>query len=72
MKGKKLFAAAAQEAWEEAAVLGKVSRKPLGRSDYGKILPAMKACAVASLGTHWRPILLRVSGQKSDSENAIG
>jgi len=38
MKGKKAFSAAAQEAWEEAGVLGKIAKKPLGRFEYDKVL----------------------------------
>jgi 8-oxo-dGTP pyrophosphatase MutT (NUDIX family) len=36
MKGKKPHEAAAQEAWEEAGVLGRVAKKSLGHYDYDK------------------------------------
>jgi 8-oxo-dGTP pyrophosphatase MutT (NUDIX family) len=48
MKGKKPHAAAAQEAWEEAGVIGKVGKKPLGRFEYEKLMPEGEAvpCSV--------------------------
>lgn len=39
MKGKKPHEAAAQEAWEEAGVLGRVVKKSLGHYDYDKAAP---------------------------------
>lgn len=39
MKGKKPHEAAAQEAWEEAGVLGRVVKKSLGHYDYDKAGP---------------------------------
>jgi 8-oxo-dGTP pyrophosphatase MutT (NUDIX family) len=48
MKGKKDHAAAAQEAWEEAGVLGRIGKKPLGRYEYGKVLTDTTVrCSVA-------------------------
>ncbi|WP_082537141.1 MULTISPECIES: NUDIX hydrolase [unclassified Aureimonas] len=39
MKGKKPYEAAAQEAWEEAGVIGRVVKKSLGHYDYDKAAP---------------------------------
>lgn len=38
MKGKKPYGAASQEAWEEAGVIGKIAKKPLGHFNYDKML----------------------------------
>ena len=47
MTGVKDYDAAAQEAWEEAGVVGPVRRKPIGSYRYDKLLPKKSiACRV--------------------------
>ncbi|MEO5807407.1 NUDIX hydrolase [Devosia sp.] len=52
MSGKTLQQAAAQEAYEEAGVTGKVRRKPAGRYTYDKLMKdgSMVPCTVVCFG----------------------
>jgi 8-oxo-dGTP pyrophosphatase MutT (NUDIX family) len=48
MKGKEDRDAAAQEAWEEAGVRGRIGKRAVGRFEYDKILPDGRLrCSVA-------------------------
>ena len=72
LDGKPLHATAAQEAREEAGLVGKIAEQPIGSYSYMKRLKSGEAIECEVHVFRWKSLAKSVVGQKNGSEMCSG